>query len=136
MRFLGVDPGGKRLGLAIGDDETGIVSPLAVIDYRGVAAAAEMIGDHAVQQGAACVVIGLPTHADGQPTPACRRSQALCEALKSAGHAVELQAEYLSTNEARRRARDAGLPPRRPIDHLAAQVLLEEFLVSRRARED
>ena len=133
MRFLGVDPGGKRLGLAVGDDRTGIVSPLTVVDYRGVAAAAEIIRVHAERHGVDCLVVGLPTTANGEPTPACRRSQALADALSSGGHRVELQPEYLSTNEARRRARDAGQPPGRPVDHFAAQVLLEEFLATRQA---
>jgi putative Holliday junction resolvase len=134
MRFLGVDPGGKRLGLAVGDDRTGIVTPLAVVAYRGVAAAAETIEAEARRHDADCIVVGLPTRADGSETPACRRSRALAEALSSAGLAVELQPEYLSSNEARRRAREAGLPSGRPVDHLAAQILLEENLAGRRPR--
>ena len=33
MRYLAIDPGTKRIGLAVGDDETGIVSPVTVIEY-------------------------------------------------------------------------------------------------------
>jgi putative Holliday junction resolvase len=131
MRFLGVDPGGKRLGLAVGDDETGIVSPLGVVEYRGVEAAVETIRAHAQRHGAERFVVGLPTTACGEPTPACRRSHALAESLAAHGLSVEFQSEHLSTNEARRRAREAGLPAGRPVDHLAAQVLLEEFLAAR-----
>jgi len=39
-----------------------------------------------------------------------------------------LQGEFLTTNEARRRARAAGRSPRRPVDDIAAQILLEEHL--------
>jgi putative Holliday junction resolvase len=129
VRYLGVDPGGKRLGLAVGDDTTGIVSPLEVLAYPGVEAAAELITERARHLGAECVILGNPTDADGKTTPACRRSQALAAALTARGLAVELQSELLTTNEARRRARDAGLPKGRPVDHIAAQVLLEEFLL-------
>jgi len=45
---------------------------------------------------------------------------------------VALQPEFLSTREARQRAREAGLPPDRPVDHLAAQVILEEHLAGKR----
>jgi hypothetical protein len=41
---------------------------------------------------------------------------------------VALQPELLSTREARLRAREAGLPAGRPVDHLAAQIILEDHL--------
>lgn len=131
MRYLGVDPGGRRVGLAVGDDLTGIVTPLAVVACRGAAAAAEAIRSAARAHDASCVVVGLPTSADGQPTPACRRSTLLATELRQLGFAVVLQPEFLSTDEAKRRARELGYPTDRPVDHLAAQVLLEEYLATR-----
>ncbi len=128
MRYLGVDPGGKRLGLAVGDAATGVASPLEVIPYRGVKAAAAAIAGAARRLGARAVVIGLPTAADGSRTPACRRSEALAEAVRVLGLPVHLQPEHLTTREARARAREAGLGPGEAVDHLAAQILLEEFL--------
>ncbi len=128
MRYLGVDPGGRKIGFATGDDSSGVVVPLDVVNSSGVASAAEIIADRASHLKVDRVVIGLPTAADGQPTAAGRRSNELAKALLARGLDVALQAEYLTTNEARRRARDAGLPARRPVDHIAAQVLLEEYL--------
>lgn len=119
------------MGLASGDDETGVASPYAVVPYGGLEDAAAVIGRALADLGADVVVLGLPTGADGEPTAACRRSYLLAERLRERGCRVELQAEYLTTNEARRRARAAGLRPDRPVDHLAAQVLLEEFLRKR-----
>lgn len=128
MRYLAVDPGGRRLGLAVGDNETGVASALTVVPYRGVTEAADLIVQRASAMGAGCVVVGLPTLEGGEETPACRRSHALAEAVSARGLRVVLQREHLTTNEARRRARTIGLPADRPVDHLAAQVLLEEFL--------
>jgi putative holliday junction resolvase len=133
VRILAVDPGGRRIGLAIGDDETGVASPLEIVAYDGVNAAAELIRATAAEQGAGLVVIGLPTDADGRRTPACARSEALAVELRRLGAPVAMQQELLTTNEARRRARDLGLAARAPVDHLAAQVLLEEFLAARKA---
>jgi putative Holliday junction resolvase len=116
------------MGLALGDDATGIASPLEVVAYPGVARAAALIVERCRRHGAGCVVIGLPTNADGETTPACRRSEALAEAVAALGLPVELQGEYLSSREARQRAREVGLGRERPVDHIAAQVLLEEFL--------
>jgi len=131
VRYLGVDPGGRRMGLALADDLTGVVSPLEVVKHRGVRHAAGIIRRFAMDNTVEKVVVGRPTRADGRPTPACRRSDALARELEALGLEVDLQPEFLSTNEARRRARDAGLPSGAPVDHLAAMVLLEEYLGAR-----
>ena len=94
--------------------------------------------DHAAQQivaiahkvGAARVVLGLPTLEDGSRGPACQRTEKLAAELGALGVDVVLQSEFLSTNEARRRAREAGRPRSAWVDDLAAQVLLEEFLAT------
>jgi putative Holliday junction resolvase len=128
MRILGVDPGGKRLGLAVGDDHAGIATPLAVIRYldrdRAVSAIADAIETH----GVSMIVIGLPTNSKGEETPACARSHALASALETLGVEVSLQAEHLTTDEARRRARSMGRRADKPVDDLAAQIILEDFL--------
>jgi putative transcription antitermination factor YqgF len=104
------------------------VIPLAVVECRGVREATRAIVRAAEANQADRVVVGLPVRDDGHATPACRRSEALARELGALGIEVALQPEYLSTDEARRRARAAGLPDRQPVDHLAAQVLLEEYL--------
>lgn len=128
MRYLGVDPGGRRLGLAVGDDRTGVVTPLEVVPYRGVSNGARTIADTVDRTGAERAVIGLPALADGSLGPAARRTELLAEAVKALGVDAELQPEYLSTHEARRRAREIGRPPDRPVDDLAAQIILEDYL--------
>ncbi|NOZ79690.1 MAG: Holliday junction resolvase RuvX [Acidobacteria bacterium] len=131
MKYLGVDPGGVRMGFAWADDETGVVVPGGIVDYRGVRRAAEVICRMVREHGAGVVVLGLPADADGNPTPACQRTYRLAEALTQRGCRVELQSEYLTTNEARRRGREAGLGRGARIDHLAAQIILEEYLSER-----
>jgi putative Holliday junction resolvase len=126
-----VDPGGRRIGFAVGDDATGVASPLEVVPYKGLEGTARMIAAVAEKSGAARVVLGLPTLEDGSRGPASRRSERLAEALAALGIEVVLQNEFLSTNEARRRARAAGRSPRQPVDDIAAQVLLEEHLATR-----
>ncbi len=116
------------MGLAVGDDQTGVVSPLDVVTSSGIAAAAQIIADTAVKIEATRVVIGLPSSADGLPGPAARRTELLAEAVRKLGLEVALQSEYLSTNEARRRAREIGWPRNRPVDDLAAQIILEDYL--------
>jgi putative Holliday junction resolvase len=126
-----VDPGGSKMGLAVGDDETGVVSPHAVVKTHGVTAATEVVVDAARQVGADRVVVGVPARADGTLGPAARRSEVLAQSLRELGMEVALQPEYLSTNEARRRARAIGRPQTRPVDDLAAQIILEDYLAGR-----
>ena len=131
MRYLGVDPGGRRMGLAVGDDETGVVTPLEIEPYENARAAASRLVETASEHGADVVVIGLPTTPDGNRTGACARSEKLAREVERLGLPVHLQPEFLTSDEARRRARERGLPAGEPVDHLAAQVILEEFLSGR-----
>jgi RNase H-fold protein (predicted Holliday junction resolvase) len=119
------------MGLAVADGSSGVVTPLEVVECAGAQAAARTVLSFAEKHRADRIVVGYPCRADGSPTPACRRSEALVRELARLGVDAVLQPEYLSTNEARRRARQAGLPSHRPVDHLAAQVLLEEHLGDR-----
>jgi putative Holliday junction resolvase len=131
MRVLGIDPGGKRLGLAVGDDLTGTASPLGVVPYTSRDHAARAIAAAMDTHDAEMAVIGLPTTVDGEETPACRRSHALVRALADLGIETALQAEVLTTNEARRRARSMGRRSSQPVDDIAAQVILEDYLAAR-----
>ena len=119
------------MGLAIGDDTTGLATPLEVVACDSTAHAARLIADSARKLDAACIVLGLPVREDGSRGPACRRSEALASELAAVGLEVVLQSEFLTTNEARRRARSAGRPKNQPVDDIAAQILLEEFLATR-----
>ncbi len=130
MSLLGVDPGGRRIGLAVGDPATGVAVPVAVVEVTSLAAAAELVCGEATKRQVVVVVVGLPTDEEGRETPACRRSHRLAGLLSAAGLEVRLQPELLSSHEASRRARDAGRRTGTPIDDLAAQVLLEDFMAA------
>ncbi|MHC4065601.1 MAG: Holliday junction resolvase RuvX, partial [Planctomycetota bacterium] len=73
MRYLCLDLGDKRTGIATGDDETGVVSPAGMLPTpRGrdvVAAILEVIEAH----GPDAIVLGLPLNMDGTEGPQARR---------------------------------------------------------------
>lgn len=123
-----MDPGGRRFGLALGDDSNGLVIPLGIHPYQGVQATAAWLHAEAQNRDAEIIVLGLPTSEDGEETPACRRTRALDEALTAHGSNTALQPEFLSTHAARDRARDLGRPGGAPVDDLAAQIILEDYL--------
>jgi putative Holliday junction resolvase len=134
MRYLGVDPGGQRIGIAVGDDVTSVVSPVAVIPNRGgIDAVAQRIAQLAGEHAARSIVVGLPTSVDGDVAPGATRSHRLAETLESLGWTVTLQAEHLTSVEARSRARECGRRAQQPVDDIAAQIILEEHLARRQA---
>ena len=131
MRVLGVDPGSRRVGLALADDATGLTRAWRILEPRDRAARIEDILAAAAEEGCDLIVIGLPTDDEGRETPACARSHRLSAELQAHGIHVSLQPEHLSTNEARRRARDRGLRRGAAVDHIAAEVILEDWLAAR-----
>jgi putative Holliday junction resolvase len=131
---LGIDPGGKRLGLALGDTRSGVVRALETVFFDRRAVAVDRIVGVIAEHGIDVVVVGLPTDADGNETGACRRSYLLADELKEHDIDVRFQPEYLSSDEARRRAQTLGRPASRPVDDLAAQVIVEDFLAAVNAR--
>ena len=125
-----MDPGGRRFGLALGDDQTGLVIPLGIHPYQGIETTAAWLNSEARKRDTEKLVLGLPTTEDGKETSACRRTRALADALIDLGADVALQPEFLSTHDARGRARDIGRPRDAPIDDLAAQIILEDYLAN------
>ncbi len=132
MRYLGVDAGAKRIGLAL-SEPGGIVSPLAVIPASpGVEINARAIVDVADEYGARAIVVGLPLNMDGTEGPQAKVSRSLAEAL---GHLsplpVHLHDERLTSHAADRRLVDRDLTRKKKKarqDAVAAQVMLESFL--------
>jgi putative Holliday junction resolvase len=72
MRYLAIDLGTKRIGVAIGDDESRIASPLQVIEGKSPDAAIGLIAKLIKSEGVDCIVIGLPLNMDGTLGPAVK----------------------------------------------------------------
>ena len=136
-RWLAVDYGKRRIGLAMSDPGERIASPLTTLEATGSAPEdARLILELARQNDAAGIVIGLPVNMDGSIGPQAKLSQDLAERIRREGQLpVELWDERLSTFQADELMRAANLSPdrrRRHRDALAAQVILQSFLDARR----
>jgi putative pre-16S rRNA nuclease len=64
-RLLGVDLGERRIGLAVGDTETGSVRPLTTISRADAARDAKTLGRVCEEQRIDELVVGLPLSMDG-----------------------------------------------------------------------
>ncbi|HOW71697.1 MAG TPA: Holliday junction resolvase RuvX [Phycisphaerae bacterium] len=133
MRFLGVDLGGKRIGLALGESESGVASPLRTIDARAdIAGDVSAILAVADEYAADAIVLGLPLNMDDTEGPQARLSREVAAALERAGSLpVRLYDERLTSHAADQRLAGRELTRKRKKarqDAVAAQVLLESFM--------
>lgn len=142
MRFLAIDLGDKRTGLALGDGETGIVTPLGVVEVpiaeRAGAALLEALARAASEQlggGAGEVVVGLPVNMDGTEGKRAALVRAFCSRVAAhLGRNVHYQDERLTSSEAEWSLARSGLTHKQKKerrDALAAAAILRDFLAAR-----
>ncbi len=133
-RILAVDPGDRRIGLAISDPSGTIANPLRVVNHVSRLVDAATIALLAREEGVVCIVVGQPLDSEGQVGPKARKSQRLAEEIRRQTEIpVELWDESGSTQEAWsvRMALGAKLSQRRGhLDELAATVILQSYLDS------
>lgn len=134
--ILGVDPGARRVGLALGDEAAGVAVPLEVIDVDAVDPVAR-IARVVDERGIGVVVVGRPVGLAGKEGPAVVAQRKLVERLRARLDVdVTEYDERLTTVAAERSLRASGAPRsarRKVIDALAAQTMLQGFLDARRA---
>lgn len=135
MRYLGLDLGRARIGLALADDVLRTARPLSTLRHRSEAQDLAAIGDVAREYEVEHAVVGLPLNMDGSEGPAARHARAFAEKLAARlGVRVELFDERLSTFEADTRLRDQGFSSRERrsrVDEEAAAVILQGWLDGR-----
>ncbi len=130
---LGIDYGSKRIGLAVGNTDGGIASPLATVQVRGsLADQIEAVVAYARQYEVSAFVVGLPLNMDDTEGPQARVTRRFGRELtRCTGQTVHYFDERLSSitadellgqGELSRKKRKARH------DRVAAQVILQGFL--------
>jgi len=136
MRKLGVDPGLKRVGVALSDEESAFASPLTTLankdDASTLAALAALAKEHAVD----VIVVGLPIRMNGLEGPEAKKARRFARALERASQlTIVLWDERMTTMAAERELRGVGLrgeKKRAQIDQTAATLLLQSYLDAHR----
>ena len=131
--ILGVDPGERRIGVAMADETTRLAVPVEVIDVHQMEPldrVAEIVEERAVT----LVVVGLPIGLSGASGPAVAAQRAFVESLtERLDIPVTGYDERLTTVVAERGLRAAGgsAARRKQIrDAVAAQVMLQGYMDS------
>lgn len=139
MRVLAIDPGSKRLGIAISDPTRTIARPLKVIQHVSRQSDASQIAELASEQEVSLIIVGQSLDDNGEPTFEGRRAVRLAAAIRTQTEIpVELWDEYFSTQKARSLHPRLGSPKWKRYDHmddLAASVILQSYLDSQTSEQ-
>lgn len=139
IRALGIDPGSKRIGIAVSDRSGTIASPLVVLQrsrsrQHDLAEIARIAGD----EHAEVIVIGLPLNMDGSMSRAAKAATFDARRLATLVDVpVEMHDERLTTVSADRSMLDAGMNAierRKVVDKVAAAIMLQSWLDARAIR--
>ena len=140
MRYLGVDYGAKRIGLAVCDELEISAGPLAQIEgsgARNLVADALAVAKVAQEYAVAEYVVGLPYNMDGSVGSQGQLCQEFARTLAQAtGKKVHLFDERLSSEAAEAKLLKAGLTKKKRLartDMLAAAIILQSFLDAKKA---
>ncbi len=131
-RFLGVDYGTVRVGLAVSDRDRKIASPLATYRRRGRQADAAHFQEVAEREEIGGLIVGLPIHFDGSEGLKAAEARAFGGWLgEVTGLPVVYWDERCTTVAAESFLWDAGLTHKRRKerrDRVAAQIILQSYL--------
>ena len=124
MRWLGVDPGSVRVGVAACDPEERVAVPIEIVPASAAFPAIRAIVKREEIGG---IVIGLPRTLEGVEGEAARAARKLGARLTRLGLPVEYEDERLTSVAAER-----GMPRGESADDIAAALLLQQFIDRRR----
>ncbi len=124
-RYLGIDYGHARIGLAVGDDETKIAQPLKTLEKQ--ADPVDRLREVAREQAVSAIVVGLPRGLDGQDTIQTGAIKMFTTLLQSLNLPIILQDEAGTTAQAKERlSHKAHI--RTDVDMEAAAIILQDYL--------
>ena len=134
-RFVGLDVGERRIGVAVSDPLGMTAQPHGVVERRG--ARVDIVALMEKLQGfeIAGFVAGLPLEMSGNEGSQVERVRTFCERLeKTTGIPVAYQDERLTSVQSERLLESAGVRRERRrglLDKMAAALILQAWLDSR-----
>jgi putative holliday junction resolvase len=135
-RLMAIDPGLKRIGIALSDLSCTISKPFCIIDHTSRKNDAIKIIQVMKQNQVARIIIGLSKDDDGNPSLQGRRAIHLAEEIiKHVEVPLEYWDEDFTTNLAQETMIQAGASKKRRKGHhddLAAAILLQEFIENKK----
>jgi putative Holliday junction resolvase len=132
-RWLGIDHGTRRIGIAAGGTSDGIATPVTAVGAEPPASAFAKIRQLAADYGAEGVVVGWPLNMDGSEGPQGRLAREMARQLAEAtGLDVRLWDERLSSFAADEALAGTYTRKKKKARHdaVAASIMLGHFLTA------
>jgi putative holliday junction resolvase len=131
MRILGIDYGGRRIGLAISDPMMMIAHGLPTLKNESEEQVLKELGELIREREVDEFVLGLPRNMNDTLGPQAQKVMQFAEKLAAFGKPVRFVDERLTTERARRAMDEAGFSfakQKRNVDRMAAQFILQLYL--------
>ena len=132
-RLLGLDVGGKRIGVAV-SDEMGIIASPAAMVLRSATSGREL-HDHVTRLGAVRLIVGLPVGMSGREGPQAKDVRDFIDSIVTdVGLPVDYWDERLTTSIAEKYLIASGSrreKRKQEVDAVAAAIILQGYLDSR-----
>ena len=131
-KYLAVDYGDKRTGLADCDPSGLIASGIGTISESGMTKTAERVAREAVARGAKKIIVGLPKNMDGSEGERAAACRLFAEKIgEICDIPVELYDERMTTMVAHRFLTESGTFGKKRkgvVDTLSAEIILQNYL--------
>jgi putative holliday junction resolvase len=140
-RYLALDVGSKRIGVAVSDELGLTAQPVLTLERRRNAREdLRSLARLARRFEVAGIVVGNPLHLSGEPSPRAAKTQTLAAELgELTGLPIHLWDERLTTREAHQILYEAGHARQehgRVVDQVAATLILQSFLNEKTGNRD
>ena len=131
-RILSIDYGGKRTGIAVTDPLQIIATGLTAVDTKDLM---DYLKTYFAKEEVEKVIIGLPTHADGNDTHATPLVKGFITRFRKEFPAIPIQPvdEQFTSKLAVRALIDSGVSKKdrrnkKLVDEMSATIILQEYL--------
>ena len=130
-RYLGIDNGKKRVGLALSDPLKIIATPFRTLLVHNTNQVIRELDKIIDEQDVELIVVGNPLGMKGQQTVQTKRVMEFTDKLRDIGYKVMLEDERLSSVSAKRVMIEQEIKTgynKELIDQTAAAIILQQFL--------
>ncbi|HIB29750.1 MAG TPA: Holliday junction resolvase RuvX [Candidatus Marinimicrobia bacterium] len=130
-RYLGIDNGEKRVGLALSDPLKIIATPFRTLLVHNTNQVIRELDKIIDEQDVELIVVGNPLGMKGQQTVQTKRVMEFTDKLRDIGYKVMLEDERLSSVSAKRVMIEQEIKTgynKELIDQTAAAIILQQFL--------
>jgi len=132
MRYLGIDYGTVRIGIALSDPSAIIATPLTTVkakpDKNAIAEITRICDEKKVEQ----IIIGLPLHMNGDEGESAKGARKLgteiMEATNLEVHYIDERLSTVSADKALLEGNVRGEKRKAKVDSVAAAIILQTYL--------